>query len=121
MMGALSDGYDAARRKYEEQVSEHHRKELDVDDHLHAVAAMLDQDATFLKDKEFSHETSHRILRINHRRSPVITVHFDPEDKNYIVTFMRDGTRAAMATADECAGAIGAMMFEELAATREPM
>jgi hypothetical protein len=116
MMGALMDGFQLAKHKFEEQVAEHHRKELEVDDHLNAVAAALDQDAGFLKENDFSHDTVHRILRVNHHRAPVITVHFDADDKAYVVTFMRDGTKCSVATPDECANAIGAMMFEEIAA-----
>jgi hypothetical protein len=113
-MGALFEGFDAARRKQEAQVIEHHRKEMDIDDHLQAVATMLDQDIGFLKEREFTHDTVHRILRLNHRNSPVITVHFATEEKAYIVTFMRDGTKRTITGPEECAKAIGEMIFSEL-------
>ena len=113
-MGALFDGYEAARRRSEEQIAEHRRKETNVDDHLNLVAALLDQDATFLDNNDLAHQTLNKTLRISHHRSPVITVHFDPEHQTYVVASMRDGTKKPAAAPEECANAIGEMIFAEL-------
>ena len=51
-------------------------------------------------------------MHIEQKRAPLITVHFDPAEKNFLLTFMKDGTHLTSATTDEAAKAIGAHVYD---------
>ena len=119
MMGALSDGYEVARRKREAQIAALHHKEEDVDHHLHTLAALLDEDKAFMQELGMSYELVPRTLHVIVNRSPVVTVHYEPEDNTFRVTFMADGTHVAPSTAEEAAGVIGEMVFDTIG-SRQP-
>jgi hypothetical protein len=111
-MGDLLDGFEAARQRQEALLAERHRREEDVDHHLHALVDVLDQDKTFMNQHRVTPEVAHRTLHINHDRSPVITVHYDPEVAIYRVTFMGDGAQTETGTVEETAKAIGEILFK---------
>jgi hypothetical protein len=117
-MGAVFDGYESARRKHEEQVAALHRKEEDVDQHLHALAALLDEDKAFMQEHGISHQLAPRALHVVVNRSPVVTVHYEPEDGTFRVTFMADGANVTPSTAEEAARAIGGMLFDTIGSRR---
>lgn len=116
-MGALTDGFDAARKEHDERVAERRRKEELVDERLATLARLLDEDAAFMGKHDVGHETAARILHVKHHRSPIMAVHFDPAESQYRMTYMRDNTSATAATAEDCAKAVGALLFSLL--TRE--
>ena len=119
MMGALLDGFEVARRKREALMEERHHKEKDVDQHLHTLAALLDQDRAFMQEHGISYQIVPRTLHVIVNRSPVVTVHYEPEDNTFRVTFMADGTHVAPATVEESARVIGEMVFDTIG-SREP-
>ncbi len=80
---------------------------------LAALAALLDEDADLLKQHGFTHEMANRAMHVSHNRSPVITVHYHPDEMHYLVTWMRDGTKISPTAPDECARTIGRLVFEE--------
>jgi hypothetical protein len=51
-------------------------------------------------------------MHIEQRRAPLITVHVDPAEKNFLLTFMKDGTHLTFAAIDEAAKAIGAHVYD---------
>ena len=113
-MGALFEGYEAARRKREALLAEHHRKEEDVDRHLHALADLINQDKDFMAQHGIACDVAQRVLHVQYNRSPVITAHYQPEDEIFRVTFMSDGSQVAPSTVEETAKAIGEMLFNVL-------
>ena len=110
-MGALFDGYEAARRKREALLAERHRKEEDVDRHLHNLCDLLRQDKDFMQQHGVVCDVAQRVLHVQFNRSPVITVHYQPEDESFRVTFMSDGSQVGPSTVEETAKAIGEMLF----------
>jgi hypothetical protein len=110
-MGALFDGYEIARQKHEALLTERHRKEVDVDEHLRGLAGLLEEDKDFMQRHGVNCTVAQRILHVNYNRSPVVTVHYEPEHKTFRVTFMSDGSHVAPATVEESARAIGEMLF----------
>jgi hypothetical protein len=60
-----------------------------------------------------THTMRARTMHIEQRRAPLITVHVDPAEKNFLPTFMKDGTHlTTSATIDEAAKAIGAHVYD---------
>jgi DNA repair exonuclease SbcCD ATPase subunit len=110
-LGAVFEGYEAARQKYEELIAERHRREEQIDQHLRELAAILDEDVAFLQKNGITHELAGRALRVNRNRSPILTVHFEPDKAEYQVTFMVDGSRSTATATAECARAVGKMLF----------
>jgi hypothetical protein len=115
-MGALFEGYDAARKKRDDLVAEGRRKEDLIDHELLALGSLMSEDAAFLKDNGVSFEIAHRTMRVTHKRSPVVTVHYGPDEREYVVTAMRDGSHSTLKAPAECAKAIGEMLFDILKA-----
>ena len=113
-MGAMFEGYEAARKKREALLAERHRKEEDVDRHLHALCDLLNQDKEFMTQNGVACDVSQRVLHVQYNRSPVITAHYQPEDEVFRVTFMSDGLQVAPSTVEDTAKAIGEMLFNVL-------
>ncbi len=113
-MGAMFEGYEAARKKREALLAERHRKEEDVDRHLHALCDLLNQDKEFMTQNGVACDVAQRVLHVQYNRSPVITAHYQPEDEVFRVTFMSDGSQVAPSTVEETAKAIGEMLFNVL-------
>ncbi len=59
-------------------------------------------------------DVAQRVLHVQYSRSPVITVHYQPEDETFRVTFMNDGSQVAPSTIEEAGRAIGEMLFNIL-------
>jgi hypothetical protein len=59
-----------------------------------------------------SHTIRSRTMHIDQRRAPLVTVHFDPAEKTFLLTFMKDGSHLACASSNEVARAIGARVFD---------
>jgi hypothetical protein len=116
-MGALLDGYDAARQRRYAQLAERHRKEEAIDHELHEAVSLIGQAAKFLQDNEVSYEIVNRTLRIAHQRAPLIAVHYNPEAQRYETTFMPDGSQATAASPEECVKGIGELLFKVLTHT----
>jgi DNA-binding protein H-NS len=110
-MSALFDGFEIARRKHEEEVAQRRLKEEAADQQLRELVNLLDQDAKFMQQYGITHDIVHRTLRVSHNRSPAVTVHYQPEEGKFQVTLMDNGAQASLATAEECAKAIGEMLF----------
>ena len=75
------------------------------------LAAILDEDVAFLQKNGITHELTGRTLRVSRNRSPIVTVHFEPDKAEYQVTFMVDGSRSTATATAECARAVGKMLF----------
>jgi hypothetical protein len=114
-MGALFDGFEAARQKREAVIAERHRKEEIVDHELHELIALLEQDGDFLKKNGVGYEIINRTMRVSHQRSPVVTIHYGPDDKKYVMTVMHDGSHATLDSVADCARAIGETLFAIIA------
>lgn len=110
-MGAMLDGYEAARKEHDDRIAERHRKEQLVDEQLKAVADLLDADSGLMAKFGIAHETSNRTLHLVHQRSPIMAIHYDPAENQFRLTYMRDNTNASAASAEECAKAVGALLF----------
>ena len=110
-MGAVFEGYEAARQKHEELLAERHRRDEQIDQHLRDLVAILDEDVAFLQKNGITHELTGRTLRVSRSRSPIVTVHFEPDKAEYQVTFMVDGSRSTATATAECARAVGKMLF----------
>jgi len=113
-MGTLLDGYDAARQQRDAQVAERHRKEDVIDRELHEVVNQMSEAEEFLRENEIVAEIVNRTLRIAHKRAPVISIHYDPEEQNYATTFMPDGSHETAKSSEECVKSIGGMLFTVL-------
>jgi len=111
-MGALVDGFDAARRRHEAQLAENRAREQFVEDQLRDLGRVLDEDAAFLNDHGLAHAIRARTMHIDQKRAPLVTVHFDPAEKKFLLTFMKDGSHLTCTTQSEAAQAIGARVFE---------
>jgi len=111
-MGALVEGFDAARQKHQAQLAENRAREQFIEDQLRALGGLLDADAAFLSEHGMTHSMRARTMHIEQKRAPLITVHFDPAEKNFLLTFMKDGTHLTSATTDEAAKAIGAHVYD---------
>jgi hypothetical protein len=111
-VGALIEGFAAARQKHEAQLAENRAREQLIEGQLRVLAGLLDEDAAFLKEHALTHTLRVRTMHIDQRRAPLITVHFDPAEKTFLVTFMRDGSHVMCATTDEAARAIGAHVYD---------
>jgi hypothetical protein len=111
-MGALVEGFAAARQKHEAQLAENHARDQFIEDQLRGLGRLLDADATFLSEHGMTHTIRSRTMHVEQRRAPLITVHFDPAEKNFLLTFMKDGTHLISATTDEAAKAIGAHVYD---------
>jgi hypothetical protein len=114
-MGELFEGYDTGRKKREAEVAERHRKEEVVDHELHELASLFEADAGFLKEHDITYEIVSRAMRVAHRRSPIVSVHYVADDGNYVMTEMKDGTKATVKSAPECARWIGEALFAAMA------
>ena len=114
-MGALTEGYIAARTRQEEQAAEAHRKEEVVDHELHLLGELLSVDAEFLKDNDVAFDYSHNTMRVSHKRSPAATIHYSAEGQSYSVTVMHDGSQITPKTTEECARALGEVLFAAMA------
>ncbi|KAB2876031.1 MAG: hypothetical protein F9K43_01780 [Bauldia sp.] len=110
-MGALVEGFETARKEHDERLAERHRKEETVDQQLGALGRLLDQDADFMGKHDVGHETVNRILHVNHHRAPIVAIHYEPGENQFRLTYMRDNTSASVASAEECAKAVGALLF----------
>jgi hypothetical protein len=119
-MGALVEGYEAARKRRDEQIAERHRKEELADHELHELDGLISQDADFLAKNGIAHEVVNRTMRLAYQRSPVVTVHYSAEEKLYEMTIMHDGSRFNSTNAAECAKAIGEALFAVLAKQGRP-
>jgi hypothetical protein len=111
-MGAIVEGFETARQKHEEQLAEARARELLVEDQLQALGKVLDEDTGFLKQHGMSHAIRARKMHIEQKRVPLITAHFDPAEKTFNLTFMKDGVHATFATPEEAGRAIGAHVFD---------
>jgi len=80
--------------------------------HLDTLGVLFDADASFLNEHNMVHAIRHRALHIDQRRTPMITAHFDPADKTFTLTFMKDSSHQTCATAEEAAQAIGAHVYD---------
>ncbi len=114
-MGALLDGYEVAHQRRKAQLAERHRKDEAIDRELLEVIRLMNEAATFLKEKAITFDVSNRTLRIAHHRAPVIAIRYDPEVQRYDITFMPDGSHSAAKDSAGCVKAIGEMIFEILA------
>jgi hypothetical protein len=111
-MGALVEGFETARQKYETQLAEARARDHVVEGHLLALGKVLDEDAAFLGERGMTHALRARTMHIEEKRAPVITIHFDPAEKTFTLTFMKDGSHLTCATPEEAAKAIGGHVFE---------
>jgi hypothetical protein len=111
-MGALAEGFALARQRREDEIAEVHRKETLVDSELHELAGLIAQDSAFLNENGIACDVGRRIMRVSHRRTPAVTVHFNPESQEFTMTVMHDGSVKVLKTTDECARAIGAALFD---------
>jgi F0F1-type ATP synthase delta subunit len=114
-MGELFEGYDSGRRKREAEIAERHRKEDVVDHELHELASLFEADAGFLKEHDITYEIVSRAMRVAHRRSPVVSVHYVADDSNYVMTEKKNGVKATVKSAPECARWIGEALFAAMA------
>jgi len=114
-MGELFEGYDSGRRKREAEIAERHRKEDVVDHELHELANLFEADTGFLKENDITYEIVSRAMRVAHRRSPIVSVHYVADDGNYVLTEMKNGTKATVKSAPECARWIGEALFAAMA------
>ena len=110
-MGALSDGFDAARKEHDDRIAERQRKEQLADRRLEELGQLLDLDAAMMAEHGITHETSNRTLHVSHKRSPIAAIHFDPAEEQFRTTYMRDNTSGSAKSAEECANALGALLF----------
>jgi hypothetical protein len=113
-MGALSEGYGAARTAHEAVVAEVLRKEGVVTQELRALGNLLGTDAEFLKENHVTYELINRAIHVHHDRSPVATIHYAADSHEFTATLLFDGSHASTKTAEECAKAIGGMLFTAL-------
>lgn len=111
MMGALFDGFETARRERDERIAEQHRQEDKVDRSLAELGRLLDTDRQFLDAHGVTHAISNRTFHVNHRRSPTIAVHYDPGHDQFRLVNMRDNATTTLATPEDCARKIGALLF----------
>ena len=111
-MGAVVEGFAAARERHEAQLAESRARDQFIEGRLRELAGVLDDDAAFLNEHGLSHTLRSRTMHIDQRRVPLITVHFDPAEKTFTLTFMKDGTHFACATTNEAAGAVGAHVYD---------
>src|SRR5438105_15743891 len=111
-MGALIEGFAAARHKHDAQVAENRAREQLIEDQLRVLGRLLDEDAAFLSEHGMSHTLRSRTMHIDQKRVPLVTVHFDPAGKAFLLTFMKDGSHLTGATAAEAAQAIGAHVYD---------
>jgi hypothetical protein len=111
-MGALVQGFRAAQEKHEAQLAENRARDQLIDEQLRGLAGILNEDAAFLSEHGISHTMRSRTMHIDQRRAPLVTVHFDPAEKTFLLTFMKDGSHLTCASAVETAGAIGAHIFD---------
>ncbi len=111
-MGAVMEGFEAARLKHDRELEDRRQREKLVDEELHALARLLDKDSTLLAKHGITHEFAGRALRVNHGRSPILTIHFNAADKQFQLTAMKDGAHSVWSTEDACAGAIGGHIFD---------
>jgi hypothetical protein len=111
-MGALLEGFADAQRKHEAQLAETRAREQLIEDRLHALAGILDDDAAFLGEHGMSHAMRARTMHIDQKRVPLITAHFDATEKTFQLTFMKDGSHATFATPEEAAKAIGGHVYD---------
>ena len=111
-MGAVVEGFAAARERHEAQLAESRARDQFIEGRLRELAGVLDEDAAFLGEHGLSHMLRSRTMHIDQRRVPLITVHFDPAEKTFTLTFMKDGTHFACATTNEAAGAVGAHVYD---------
>ena len=110
-MGAMLEGYADASKREAEKIAERHRQEGLIDQELHDLGNLLDQDAAFLKVNEITHDIVQRSMRIAYKRSPVATIHYAIEAGAYVTTIMRDGSHVTAKTTEDCAKAVGEMLF----------
>jgi len=114
-MGALFDGFEAARQKQEALIAERRRREEIVDQHLQGLSKLLDEDQTFLDGKGFGHDIGHHTLRILRNQSPIIVVHYEAEASTFRMKSMSDDTEVTMASAEDAAKTLGEMVFRLVA------
>ncbi len=110
-MGVLFDGFETARKEHEERVAEHRRQEENTDRNLAELSRLLDEDGAFLREHDISHDIGNRILHVNHHRSPIIAIHYDPGQNHFRMISMRDNTSTTPADPEECARTIGVLLF----------
>jgi len=118
-MGALAAGFDAAHQRRDQQVAEVHRKEAVADQELTDLSNLMKQDADFLRNNDITYDIAHRTLRLAHKRTPVLTVHYNVESQEYAMTVMHDGSHASPKTPEECAKEIGEILFTVLSTKSE--
>ena len=111
-MGALSEGFEDARQKHAAQLAENRAREQVIEDHLRGLEKILEEDAAFLSEHDIALAIKARTMHVDQRRSPMITVHFDPAEGKYQLTFMKNGSHLICATPDEVAKAIGGHFYE---------
>ena len=111
-MGPLVEGFAAAREKHDAQLAESRARDQFIEEQLRGLAGVLDDDAAFLSEHGLSHTLRSRTMHIDQRRVPLITVHFDPTEKTFTLTFMKDGSHFTCATSNEVARAIGAHVYD---------
>ncbi len=110
-MGSLLDGFEAARNARDERSAEHHRLQEKVDGNLAELGRLLDQDADLMQKYEISHHVSNRVLQVTHRRSPIISIHYDPTPNQFRLVYMRDNSNILATSAEDCVKAIGGLVF----------
>ena len=111
-MGALVDGFETARQKHEAQLAEARARDQVVEVQLQALGKVLDVDAAFLSERGMTHALRARTMHIEEKRAPLVTIHFDPVEKTFTLTFMKDGSHLTCATPEEAAKAIGGHVFD---------
>ena len=111
-MGAVLEGFEAARKRHDELLEEGRQREKLIDDQLHALGRLLDDDAALMKSHNITHEFGNRMMRVSHKRSPIMTIHFDPIEKQFQLTIMKDGSHSLSPSLEECARGIGAYVFD---------
>jgi hypothetical protein len=114
-MGALVDGFEVARQRRNEEIAEKQRKDGLIDHELHELAHVFDQDASFLKDNGVAYDVANRVMRVTLRRAPMVSVHYGADSQEYVLTVMQDGSHTTLKTTEECAKAIGELLFKALA------
>jgi hypothetical protein len=111
-MGALVDGFETARQKHETELAEARSRERVAEEQLRGLGKLLDEDATFLREHAMTHTLRAHALHIDQKRAPLITAHFDPSEKTFLLTFMRDASRLTCTTPEGAAKAIGGHVYD---------
>jgi hypothetical protein len=78
-MGALVEGFVAAREKHEAQLAESRARDELIDEQRRGQAGVVEADAAFLSEHAMSHTIRSRTMHIDQRRAPLGARVFDPQ------------------------------------------